>query len=503
MRKPAALLVIILCVVPLLAAAQRAGTLAKTGDKAITKGDFFTAAESYIDALAKKPKSTKTIEKLRGISQKAYDQKLALAQGYKDSGNLEGALREYRELEQFVGQLRNYGAANFVTIDFAKTFSEVSEGAAESRYAGAEGYFAGQNYAKAIDEYKAALGLKSPYKDCLGKISESYYQIAAAREGVGSFRDAAEIYLRSCSTTPNYKDARQKAVAIYYALGNHFMEVGQFRKAYEDFSLARNVDPQYADLSAKLMQSKELATVRIAFVRFDNATGRNLAGMALGDVIMESIKSKVQARASQFIRILDRDELMTLAEEQRISTGQFSDEMSAPMKIEGVDFLLFGKLNQVRKVNPGRSVERFSAPYEYSYEVPYTDAKGRQRTQTKWAEAQMAFDLVKESLQVHIGGTFKAVAVKSGAVAVNKQISENGGDAIAFATNVRLSTRHSLDDIIMEKEVKTLLEARRELQDIGAIANGMIEAISDALANSLLTDLDRVSMTTDPASLKY
>ncbi len=51
-----------------LPAGQRAGTLAKTGDKAATKGDYYVAAGSYLDALAKKPKSTKTIEKLREIA---------------------------------------------------------------------------------------------------------------------------------------------------------------------------------------------------------------------------------------------------------------------------------------------------------------------------------------------------------------------------------------------------------------------------------------------------
>jgi tetratricopeptide (TPR) repeat protein len=123
----------------------------------------------------------------------AYDQKLKLAEGYRTSGNLEGALREYRELEQFVGRLRRYNAVDFVTIDFAKTFAEVSEGAAETRYRSAEGYFAGQNYDRAIEEYKAVLGLKSPYKDSLEKISESHYRVASACEGASSYRNAAGV----------------------------------------------------------------------------------------------------------------------------------------------------------------------------------------------------------------------------------------------------------------------------------------------------------------------
>ena len=502
-RKGFWLLMPFLLCAALLHAGQRAGVLAKTGDKASTKGDYYVAAGSYLDALAKKPKSTKTIEKLREVALPAYDQKLKLAEQYRSSGNLEGALREYKELEQFVGKIKQYNALNFMTIDFNKTFSEVSEGAAESRYSSAEGYFGGGNYEKAILEYRAALGLKSPYKDCLDKTAESYYRIGMAEEGRGAFRSSAETYLKACVAVPNYKDSRQKAVTIYSALGDYFFGGGQYRKSFEDYSLARAVDSQYSNLAAKLAKAKNLATIRIAFVRFDNATGRNIAGMALGDVIMESVKSKVQSRASQFIRTLDRDELYALAQEQRVSTGQFNDEMSEPVKMEGVDYMLFGKLNQVRDVRPGRTAETLRSTYEYSYEVPYTDSKGRQRTQTKYADAPMAFDLVKDNFTVTLGGSFKAVAVKTGAIAFNKNISEEGGDSIAFATNVRMSTRHSLESVILDSDVKTLLEARTDLADIGIIVNKMIESISDALANGLLTTLDRASFASDPGTLKY
>ncbi len=433
----------------------------------------------------------------------AYDQKLKLAEQYKASGNLEGALTEFKELEQFVNKLKYYGALNFMTIDFNRTFLDVSEGAAELRYRNAEGFFAGQNYERAISEYKAALGLKSPFKDCLDKTAESFYRIGSGEEGRSAFRRAAETYLKACEIVPNYKDSRPKAVAIYAALGDHFFGSKYYRRAYEDYFRAASLDPQRADLPAKLAKAKELATVRIAFVRFENATGINLAGMALGDVIMENIKSKVQSRASQFISTLDRDELDALAREQRISTGQFNNDMSAPLKIEGVDYMLFGKLNQVRETRPGRNVETLRSTYEYSYEVPYTDTKGRQRSETKYADAPMAFDLIKDGFTVNIGGSFKSVAVKTGAVTLTETIAEQGGDSIAYATNVRLSTRHGLGDVTIDNDVKTLLEARTELADLGTTVNKMIESISDTIANALVSMLDAVSVASDPGSLKY
>ena len=491
-----------LCV-SLLFAGQRAGTLAKSGDKAAMKGDYYAAAESYLDALAKKPKSTKTIEKLREVALPAYDQKLKLAEQYRNGGNLEGALREFKELEQFVDKLRQYNALVFMTIDFAKTFSEVSEGAAETRYKNAEGYFAGQNFDKAIEEYRAALGLKSPYKDCLDKIAESYYRIGTADESRGAYRRAAETYLKAGASVPNYKDSKQKAVAIYCALGDHFSAAGQYRKAFEDYSLARGVDPQFPDLAAKLTEAKNMATLRIAFVRFDNPTGQNIAGMALGDVILESIRSKLQARASQFIASIDRDDLLAIAREQRISEGMFGYDLSAPVKLSGVDYLVIGKLNQVRDLHAGLSRDRASGEYEYRYYVPYTDKNGKQKTRTEYVTERATFDLFQDSIKLTVGGAIKVIESKSGVTAINHQIMEERGDEILYGENFQLAGVRNLDQVTFDSETQKLINARRELVDAGTIVNKMINAIADAVANKILVALDQPPRVSDPSALKY
>jgi len=489
--------------VSLLFSGQSASKIAKMGDNAAKKGNYYPAAISYLDALAKKPKSTKTLQKLAEVALPAYDQKLKLAEEYRSNGNLEGALREFKELQQFVERLRGYNALNFATIDFRNALSSVSESAAESRYQSAEGLFNGGSYARAIDEYRAALNLKSPYKDCLDKISESYYRIGTANENSRSYRKAAEIFMKSCETVANYKDARQKAVTIYSALGNYFLDAGQYRKAFEDYSLARAVDPQFSDLATKLTQAKELATIRVAFVKFENPTGRNIAGMALGDVILENIRSKVQARASQFIKSLDRDELMAVAQEQRISEGQLGYDMNAPLKLTGVDYLVLGKLNQVRDIRAGLSRDRVTGEYEYRYYVPYTDKNGKQKTRTEYVTENMTYDLFRDSIKLALGGAIKVIESKSGVTAINHQIMEEGGDEITYADSFQLAGRRNLDQVTFDSGTRELIDARRQLVDIGVIANKMINAIADTMANKILVALDQPPYVSDPVSLKY
>ncbi len=495
----AVLLLMVLC----MNGGQRAGKLSKSGDKSALQGDYYTAAKSYLDALAKKPKSTKTIEKLRKVAPPAYEQKLKLAEEYRTGGNLEGALREFKELEQFVEVVRRYGAANFVTIDFRATLSSVGESAAELRYQGAESLFSGGNYSRAIEEYRAAIKFKSPYKDSLEKISESCYRMAGDSEASKAFRMAAETYLRACDATPAYKDSKKKAAAIFKALADHFYSIGEYRKAVEDYQKAWVADPDIPDLSTKTEQAKDLATIRIAFVRIENPTGNSIAGLALDDVIMEGIRSNVQSRASQFLVNLDRGELLTIAQEQRLTEGAFGFEANTPIKVKGINYYVVGKLNQVREIHAGLSHEPATYQYEFRYFVPYTNKKGEQDTRTEYRTETGTFDLFRDSEKVALGGAIRVIEAKSGVTVVSHQIQESAGDEILYGENFRFAGPRPVDQVSFDKETESLMNARKELTDVGTLVDRMIRSIVESVANEILAKLDSVPFLPDPPSLKY
>jgi hypothetical protein len=309
--------------------------------------------------------------------------------------------------------------------------------------------------------------------------------------------------MQSYETVPNYKDARKKAVLIYYALGNHFLDAGQSRKANEDFSLARAVDPQFSDLATKLAQSIERATVRVAFVRVDNPIGSNIAGMALGDVILENIKAKVQAGASPFIKSLDRNELLAIAQKQGISEGQFDYDMSAPINLAGVDYLIIGKLNQVRDIRTGPKVDQMAGQYQYRSLVPYIDKDGKQNTRTEYATGNMTYDLFTDGIKLTLAGAIKVIEIRTGVIAIDHQITETGSDDIIYADNFKAQHDLKSDLVNLDDKMVKLMNGRRTLLDIGAIANKMISAIADTVANKILATLDKTPNVPDPVSLKY
>jgi len=480
-----------------------AGKGIKRGDQALARGDNFAAANEYISVLVMKPKNSKALAKLSSIAKPAYEQKLKMAEGYKDQSDLENALTEYKELRQFIDQLKTYNALNFIPLDVNKAINDVSAGAAEKHYSLAESFFKQAQYEQAISGYESALSFTRPYKDVYEKIAESYYSMALNREQTKRYRLAAENYQKAFEQVRGYKDASQRAATIYYNLGVYFLSNGQCRKAYEDLSRAQSIIPQYPEIDNKLSAAKERATTKLAFVQFDNTTGKDLAGMTLGDFIFETIKTNVQSRASQFIRLLDREQLLVLAQEQRISEGMLSGESTAPMKLEGVQYLIFGKINQVREVHSGLSRAPMSAEYDYWYEVPYTDDKGKSRTKTEWAKGTMYYSSFKDKLSVTIGGSIRVVEAKTGAVVINHQISEERMDDITYADEFRASHELTADNVSYSDDLKQLAKMRRELKDIDTIAKDMISSIAATMTGKILSSLDITPSISDPTNLTY
>lgn len=475
----------------------------KISEEATLRGDYYAAAMGYLSVLETKPKQKKAIANLASVAKQAYEQKLNMAEDYENQGSLEYALSEYKELQRYVSKLKAHNALNFVTIDIDKAIKTVSAGAAEQHYVKGEELFNVGEFGKAIEEYKEALSLTSPFKDCREKIAESYYHIASDLEQSGSYRSAADNYENCFEIVSGYKDASQKATALYYALGSHFLSNGHCRKAYEDLEKARKINTQYQDVNDKLAKAKECATIRIAFVKFDNPTGRNVAGMALGDYIFETIKSKARSQASQFIRMIDRDEMMLLAREQNISEGVFSAELTVPIKLEGVDYFIFGRLNQVRDLHEGLSETPMSDIYEYWYDVPYIDSKGKKRYKTEWKKGEMYFTLFKDELSLTIAGVIKVIETKTGAVVITHQISEERSDDIMYAGNLRAEHDLNAKNVTFDKRIKELARARRELKDIGTLANDIINSISIKMSGEILSTLDRTPYVVDPTTLKY
>lgn len=486
----------------------------KDAKKAYTTGNYDRAVVLLAEKLRKKPKHKNSAKLLMVVLPIAYERHQSQAEEAELRQDWDKALKEYYAISKLTKEIRSLPPVmkpktkprkpiQWPNPDISAKIRDTIQKGTEKHYIQAEAFFNNNEFGRAIEEYRASLNLTKPYKDCRDKIAESYYCTASDSEQRGNYRYAVNNYEKAFETIGRYKDASQRAATLCYALGCYFLSEGHCRKAYEDLLRARAINPQYLDVNEKIAAAKDCATVRIAFVRFDNPTRRNLAGMALGDFIFETIRTKVQYKASEFFRMIEREELLVLTLEQNISEGLLSSESTVPINLEGVNYLIFGKLNQVRDVHAGLSETPMNAEYEYSYYVPYTDKKGRQKQRLEWKKGQMYFSLFKDKLSVALAGVIRVVETKTGAVLINHQISEEVIDAIVYADEFRAAHDLTASNVHFDKEIKEFASARRELKDVDTLAKQMINSIATKMSEKILYNLDRTPTVSDPTVLKY
>ncbi len=233
-----------------------ARTAIKTGDASLERGDQYGAANQYLDALGLDPTNTKALAKLGAIAKGAYDQKLAIAKGHRDQGNLPRSLTEYKELARFLSRLDSYKVLTFVPVNVGQAIQEISSGAAEERYQAAETASGRATYEDAIRQYREAMSFAASYKDSNNKIAEAYYRTATGLEKSGRYRSAAEAFGEATKQVSGYRDATQRSAAIYYQLGSYFLTARHCRNAYDDLSRAVRLGSSGSEIDGKITTAK-------------------------------------------------------------------------------------------------------------------------------------------------------------------------------------------------------------------------------------------------------
>lgn len=469
----------------------------KRGDELVEMKNHYAAANEYLKALQLDRSYEKAKMKLCQISRVAYEQKLAPAENFERSADFVSALREYKDLSSFLDAINSYNCLNFTAINVKQKITEMQSSASEKYYREAEGLFGSENYSDAIQKYKTALNYNNPYKDSTEKITESYYQVALKSETQKRFRHAAENYVNATNTIEGYKDATHRATYLYYSLGEYFLSKDLCRNAWNDFNEASKINPGFKDVSDKLSKADACAISKIAFVRFDNSTGRNIAGMSMGDFIFDEIKSRLQKNCSKFIRTLDRDELETILSEQKMGMSGLTDEYSTFKRLKGVHYLIFGKLTQVNSVRLAPKEENMRTTGTQNYSCTKTGSKGKQYEGTCSRDVTVSYTKHSDKISVSLSGSIKVVSVSTGEQLIYHNITANRSDSVTYA-----DITSDASSVSIPSSLKDLVDAKRELKDEDSLTKEMVAAIAGEMVGKILEKVDRAKSVTDPVEMK-
>lgn len=469
----------------------------KRGDELFAMKNYYSASQEYLNALSLDAGHKDAKMKLCQISKQAYGQKLEIAENFEKTSDFESALTQYNELSTFLEKLNYYNCLNFPAINAKQKIIEMKSGASEKYYKEAEHYFGNEDYNNAITKYKEALKHNNTYKDSKEKIAESYYRLAVKAETQKNYREAANKYLSANNTISGYKDASNKTANLYYSLGDYFLKKGLCRNAYNDFDVAHKLNTGLKDIETKIKEAEVCAISKIAFVRFDNPTGRNIAGMSMGDSIFDEIKSRLQKEVSQFIRILDRDELEVVLSEQKLGMSGITDEYSSFKRLKGVHYLIFGKLSQVNSVRPSPQEENMKTTGTYHYGCMKTGRKGNQYEGTCSREVPVYYTKHSDKISVSLAGSIKVVSVAAGEQLIFYNISNNKTDKIEYAT-----ITSDISSVEIPSFLKDLSNERKELKDEDNLTRNIVSEITSEMVRKILDKIDRAQVVTDPVELR-
>ncbi len=500
-------LVVILAITPMLMGitAQR---LYKDGQSLEEQDNLYAAALSYMDALDQNPNHRKSQEALNRVAEGAYEEKLAIAAEYEGQGRFEDALEEYKDLEALVKDLRYFNALNFSTISVNDKILEMNSSAAEQAYQQGEQAFAQGDWDKALDRYDEALFFTAGYKDAVDKLATCLYRLAEQDLESHNYRQAAKGFVDShkAKVVPP-GDAAMRAAEIHAALGNHFIEAGSCRQAVEELTMADQLSG--GRVADDLVRARDCATFSVAMLPFDNPTGRNLAGMALGERLADATSSRVRKDVSEYVKIMERSALDAVLVEKGLSAVGVSS--SAGTRLEGVDYLVVGKLTQVQVEHPGDQPQTRSVMTRQRYDCVKTSSSGNTYNDHCFRDVPVEYTYHSDHLAIRVAGSVTVVDVETGEQVGSKALDASARDSVEWAdafrrasnqesvTVVEINRRGGLET--SDYAVLHLAERTRTLRSEGELASDVVEQIARDAAGVVVGSVDNPGPLKDPAEL--
>ncbi|MBL8001498.1 MAG: hypothetical protein JNL05_06010 [Flavobacteriales bacterium] len=446
----------------LLAALVWAGC---SGSKAYTKkgvkldeaGLYTEAAEMYLQALQRNPSNVDAKIGLKKAGQQVLNDKMsAFFKAFSVGEDKGTAVQTFLDGKAYLERVQRAGVSLEIADNYRRDFEEV------------KGQFLVELYNKGQDQLT-----KQDYKGA----EATFAQIAKLE--------------------PNYKDATSLQNIAYleplYRSGKQALEGQRWRKAYEDLDKVVSKDAGYKDASALRQQALTGGQYTIAVLPFtSNVKNRpELAG-------------KVQAYATTaltgindpFLKVVDRENMDRILEEQRLSLSGVVDEQTAVKvgNLMGAQAVLMGSVIDYQEV-PGTVRRSTKDGFEaYRVKVPDPNNPGQMMIATKYRPVKYQ-ELYQEN-KVVVSLSYRLVSLETGEVLVSKVVDRTAEDHAYYATydGEREQLFPMQNGVVNlnaneRRQLQGLLTAPRDVKPVATLSNEALSGSCSGLAGTIQQEL--------------
>ncbi len=430
--------------------------MAKRAEKLDLAGMYSEAAEMYLQSLMRNNNNVDAKIGLRRTGQQVLDDKLgAFFTSMAMGGDKAGAVTAYQEATNYRERVQRMG----VMIEIP------------------------EHYRADYERVKGAY---------LMELYEEGQELLSRQDFMGAER----VFSRIAKLEPDYRDASSLQTVAYleplYRAGKIDLEAGRFRKAYDEFDRIVQRDPGYKDASALRQEAIVRGQYSIAVLPFTSANKR------------DDVAAKFQAYAmtaltrtkDPFMRIVDRENMDRILEEQRLGLSGVVDEQTAVRvgNLMGAQAVLMGTLIDYRE-SPGQLRRSTKNGFE-SYSVQMTNKEtGEKYFETRYKPVKYAEFFQENSVTVSF--SYRLVSLETGEVLVSKVVDREVKDHMYYATydgnRDRLFPASGNNTVELasraRNELRSLIKAPREIKSVAVLGNALVDEATNLLASTIQQDL--------------
>lgn len=305
------------------------------------------------------------------------------------------------------------------------------------------------------------------------------------------FAAAEKIFARIAKLEPGYKDASSLQDVAYleplYRTGRGELETGNYRKAYAAFTKVMDKNSAYKDAQALRQEALSKGQFNVAVLPFTSSDKQ--IGLA----------SKVQAHAmtalidvkDPFLKVVDRENLERILEEQRLSLSGVVDEQTAVRagNLMGAQAVLMGDVVSYQEI-PGQVRRSTKEGYE-SYRVEQLNKEtGEKYYVTRYKP--VSYSEYYQENKVLLTLNYRLVSLETGEVLLSKVAEKQAQDQAYYASydgnkeallpkwNGNVDLRDNA-----RREMRSLLNASRTVKPVATLLSEVLNATSSSMAGTI------------------
>lgn len=343
---------------------------------------------------------------------------------------------------------------------------------------------------------------QSDFEEAKAKYLDELYYRAEDAMDYENFSLVEELTREILDLDPNYKDVEslnRRAVAEpKYREANQLMGAKKYRTAYYLFEDIIEEFDHYKDSHELMKYCREKAIYTVAFLSFDNETGKN----GFEDAISAKLIQYILENRDPFIKVIDRENTAVILEEQHLALSGMVDESTAANagNLVGAKAVLTGKLITMRVNQSGLKANRQKGYHAYSVQEK-DPATGKTYSVTRYEKVY--YNEYTEKNTVTIAFQYRLISSETGEVLLSDLITLTLSDDVHYARyegdsrflypgTWRFENRKHPDDKVFtsssaRRQLRSLFSARSEVNSIEQIASELVDRISAQTGAQILS----------------